>query len=146
LHQWALGSGVTLIALPDAPLDPWSVREATLLSASQPWLDPVWSDPHWRVWRVIDGVGMVSGPAQLTWLGVNSASLHFDHAGTVVVKVRWSTYWQVTAGTACLSASPQGWLSVDKDRPGDVSLAALWSLSRMTGLDNGCAASDGPAR
>jgi hypothetical protein len=146
LHQWVLESGVALIALPDAPLDPWSVREAGLLAAGQPWLTPVWADDHWQVWRVTDAVGMVTGPARLTWLGVNSAALRFSRSGTVVVKVRWSTYWQVTAGMACLAPSPQGWLSVSRDRPGDVSLAALWSLSRMTGVGNDCIASDGPAR
>ncbi|HEY6798802.1 MAG TPA: hypothetical protein VI248_29335 [Kineosporiaceae bacterium] len=146
LHRWALDAGITLIALPDAPLDPWSVREAALLSAGQPWLTPVWRDEHWQVWRITDGVGMINGPARLTWLGINSAALSFRQAGTVVVKVRWSTYWQVTAGTACVAPSPEGWLAVTKDRPGNVSLAALWSLSRMTGSGNDCAASDGPAR
>ena len=143
LHQWALDSGVSLFALPDAPLDPWATREAELISAGQPWLQPVWHDEHWQVWAVSDAPGLVTGPGELSHLGVNSASVRFASAGTVVLRVHWSRYWQVVHGPACVGHTWDGWLSVTSAEPGEVSLAALWSLDRMTGVDNECAASPG---
>ena len=64
LHEWLVSSGVGLVALPDAPLDYWARREAAIISAGQPWLTPVWSDAHWRVWRVSDSPGLLTGPAR----------------------------------------------------------------------------------
>ena len=144
LHTWALDNGVALIALPDAPLDPWSVKEAALLREGQPWLTLAWSDAHWQVWEVKDAVGMVSGPATLTHLGVNSAAVRFTRPGTAVVRVHWSEYWQVTRGSACLAESPEGWGRVTVEHPTEVGLAALWSLDRMTGDGNDCATSARP--
>ena len=69
LHEWLVSSGVGLVALPDAPLDHWSHREADLIRDGQPWLTPVWSDAHWRVWRVSDSAGLLSGSARMTALG-----------------------------------------------------------------------------
>jgi len=141
VHAWALDNGVALIALPDAPLDPWSTREAALLKDGQPWLTLVWQDAHWKVFQLKDAVGMVSGPATLTHLGVNSAAVRFTRPGTAVVRVHWSEYWQVTRGSACLSASPEGWVRVTVEHPTEVGLAALWSIDRMTGDGNDCATS-----
>lgn len=144
LHGWVLDSGVSLIALPDAPLDPWATREASIIAAGDlPWLELVYGDAHWRVWKVKDAVGLVTGPGQLTRLGVNSATVWFDHPGTVVVRVHWSAYWQVATGSGCVGQSPEGWLTVTSAEPGEVSVAALWSLDRMTGVGNECAASAG---
>jgi hypothetical protein len=129
LHDWVLRSGVGLIALPDAPIDYWSTHEAALLRAGQPWLRPVWSDAHWQVWRVTDATGLVTGPARLTELDVDSFQLAVDRAGASVVRVHWSPYWQVTSGSACLRPGPDGWVTVEAASPGPVSVTARWSLS-----------------
>jgi hypothetical protein len=133
LHDWAVNSGVALVALPDAPLDPWSKREGELLAAGQPWLTPVWHDAHWQVWRVTDAPGLVLGPARLTRLGINVVDLAVDTPGDVVVRLHWSPYWQVIAGSACLRPGPDGWLVVRAGQPGPVTLAARWSLAGMAG-------------
>jgi hypothetical protein len=139
LHDWALNSGVVLFALPDAPLDPWATKEAALLAEGQPWLTPVWSDGHWVVWKVADAEGLVTGPAELTQLGVNTAVLDVDRPGTIVLRLHWSPYWQVTSGTACLVESPEGWITVEAGQPGPLSLTATWSLTGMTGANTECA-------
>jgi hypothetical protein len=135
LHQWMISSGVSLVALPDAPLDPWSVQEGAIIAAGQPWLVPVWHDAHWRVWRVADAPGMVTGPAQLTRLGIESFALQVDQPGAVLVRLHWSPYWQVTQGEACLRPSPDDWVIVEALEPGQVSVDAQWSLARMADRD-----------
>jgi hypothetical protein len=131
LHSWLVSSGVGLVALPDAPLDYWSKREGALIAAGQPWLTPVWSDAHWRVWRVSDSPGLVTGPARLTALGVSSFDLTADGPGTSLVRVHWSPFWRVAAGSACLRKGPDGWLTVQTSSPGAVTVSAQWSVSAI---------------
>jgi hypothetical protein len=129
LHTWLVADGVGLVALPDAPLDYWSQAEARLIAAGQPWLRPVWSDAHWRVWRVVDSPGLVTGPAHLTALGVDTFDLRFDRAGSSVVRLHWSPWWQVTSGAACLRPGPDDWTTVEASGSGLVSVAARWSIT-----------------
>ncbi len=129
LHQWLTGSGVGLVAVPDAPLDFWSRGEAALIRAGQPWLRPVWSDAHWQVWRVTDAPGLATGPARLTRLGADSFDLSVQRAGSSLVRVHWTPYWQVTSGQACLRSGPDGWTTVDATQPGPVTVTARWSLA-----------------
>lgn len=129
LHTWLVGTGVGLVALPDGPLDYWSTAEARILDAGQPWLRPVWSDAHWRVWRVTDSPGLVTGPAQLSELGVDSFRLAFAQPGSTVVRLHWSPWWQVTSGSACLRPGPGDWLTVQASEAGPVTVAARWSLT-----------------
>lgn len=124
LHAWTLDAGVRLIALPDAPLDPWAVREAALLAAGQPWLVPVWHDAHWQVWEVADAVGLVTGPARVVRLGVDSVDLDMTAAGQALVRLRWGPFWRVTAGSACLAEGGNGWLVVGATAPGPVTVSA----------------------
>jgi hypothetical protein len=131
LHSWLVSSGVGLVALPDAPLDYWSQREGALIAAGQPWLTPVWSDAHWRVWRVSDSPGLVTGPARLTALGISSFHLTAAEPGTSLVRVHWSPFWRVTAGSACVRKGPDGWLTVQTSGPGPVTVSAQWSVSAI---------------
>jgi hypothetical protein len=129
LHGWLVSSGVGLVGVPDAPLDHWSHREADLIVAGQPWLTPVWSDAHWRVWRVSDSPGLVTGSARLTALEIDSFSLVADQPGTALVRIHWSPFWSVTSGHACLRESPDGWTTVQSAAPGEVTITAQWSVS-----------------
>jgi hypothetical protein len=129
LHQWLVGSGVGLVALPDAPLDHWSGREGELIAAGQPWLTPVWSDGHWRVWRVNDSPGLATGSARMTALGLDSFSLQADEPGSTVVRIHWTPFWSVMSGQACLQKGPGGWTTVRVTSPGRVDVKASWDLS-----------------
>src|SRR5262249_55276766 len=67
-HEWLTENGVKYVALPDARLDDSSLGERTLLLRGLPYLQPVWHDSHWRVWRVTDFHGLVDGSATLVRL------------------------------------------------------------------------------
>ncbi len=129
LHAWMLSAGVGLVAVPDAPIDYWSTREVALVDAGQPWLRPVWSDAHWRVWRVTDSPGLVTGPSTLTRLGVDSFTLSPNGSGPSLVRVHWSPYWRVTSGNACVAPGAQDWTTVDVRGTGPVVVTAKWSLT-----------------
>ncbi len=75
-HDWLKDEGVDRIALADAPLDDAGKQEAALVEAGLPFLRPVWSNSHWRVWEVVDSPGLVDGAA--TVVGIDADSITLD--------------------------------------------------------------------
>jgi hypothetical protein len=121
-HDWLVQNGVTWVALPDVPLDYSAMDEAQLISAGQPYLRPVWHNAHWRVWKVTDSPGLVSGPAQMTTLRPNRVVLQANAPGTALVRVRYTPMWSVTSGAACVQAGGNDWTRVVIRRAGPVEL------------------------
>ncbi len=134
---WLEARGVRYVALPDAPLEEASAGEVALLEASQPYLQPVYTDKHWRVWEVKDYQGLASG-AQLTHLGVDGFTLRFSAAGNADVLINYSNYWVVTSGTACVTTTLEGQTRVRSLGAGDVTVAARWSIPGMVGGSTSC--------
>jgi hypothetical protein len=69
----------------------WNSEEAVIaLVESRPaWLEPVWSDEHRRLYRVRDGVPLVSAPARVacsSWLRVDGGCLR-EEGGCVPDRV-----------------------------------------------------------
>jgi hypothetical protein len=121
-HRWLLESGVTWIALPDVALDYSAIAEARLLRGGEPYLQPVWHNAHWRVWRVTDSPGLVTGPAQVTALEPDHVTLEATGAGAAVVRVRYTSMWNVTAGDACVLPNSGKWTELVIRRPGRIEL------------------------
>ncbi|MEV0317812.1 hypothetical protein [Streptomyces sp. NPDC050659] len=61
LDRWAVG----YVVLPSGKPDGFAEEEAALVASGPRWLEPVWRDEHWRVYRVEDAVPMVSSPASV---------------------------------------------------------------------------------
>nr|WP_202121999.1 hypothetical protein [Streptomyces sp. BA2] len=59
LDKWAVG----YVVLPSGKPDGFAEDEAALVASGPKWLQPVWRDANWRVFRVKDAVPMVSRPA-----------------------------------------------------------------------------------
>jgi hypothetical protein len=132
-RNWLAQNAVALVALPAVPLDYGGTAEAHLLAHPPPYLVPVWHDRRWRVWRVAGARPLVSGDATATELGPASVRLRFSRAGSVVVRIRSSRLWLVTSGTACIDATPDGWLRVQSPAPGRVTIRARVSMQLVTG-------------
>ncbi len=86
-HEWLTENGVQFVALPDTRLDDSSLGERALLGRGAPYLQQVWRDEHWRVWRVKDFSGLVTGDARLLRLTPQGFTLDMEHAGDVTVHV-----------------------------------------------------------
>jgi hypothetical protein len=56
-----------------------------------------------------------------------------DSAGTTMVRLHWTPYWNVTAGEACLAKSPQGFTRVKMDEPGWIRVRARYTPWRARG-------------
>jgi hypothetical protein len=136
-RAWLDGNAVAYVALPDAPLDPSGRAEARLVRSGLAYLEPVWHDAHWRVFRVRDSEPLVTGDAELVSLTSERIVLRARRAGTVLVRVRWTPYWQVMTG-GCVARSADGWTSVDLPRAGSVVVGLRFSLSRLARPDRTC--------
>jgi hypothetical protein len=132
-YRWLRRNAVSLVALPDVPIDYGGSAEAQLLTHPPGYLRPVYRDAHWRVWRVVHPTPLVTGPARLRSLGAASLILDFRHAGMATVRIHSSDLWQVSHGAACLPTSHGGWLVVRTRHPGRVSLRARLSWDAVIG-------------
>jgi hypothetical protein len=102
-EAWLDTEGVTYVALPAAPLDYAARQEGALLASGRvAGLDPVWSDADWKLWRVNASPGLVSGAAVLTSLEPDHLILDATLPGPITVRVRYTKYWSVTTGSACV--------------------------------------------
>jgi hypothetical protein len=124
-HAWLDRNGITWVALPNAPLDYAATAEARLLrSGTVPDLQLVWVTKDWKLWRVTDSPGLVSGPATLTKLQPDHLTLQVSEPAQITVRVRYTAFWHVSAGAACLSPAPDGWTSVAAASTGIIDLSA----------------------
>jgi hypothetical protein len=90
--RWLSDNAVRYVALPDATLDVSSEAEGHLIEHGLPYLRPVWSSAHWRVYE--NTLPHSAGPVE----SLDGPDLRVTGAG--VVKVRWSPYWR--ADHACV--------------------------------------------
>lgn len=138
-YRWLKRNAVTLVALPDVPIDYGGQAEATLLRHPPSYLRPVYHDAHWRVWRVVHPSVLVSGPARMRSLGTASFTLEFRRRGEATVRIHGSDLWQVTHGSACVRTNPGGWIVVRARKPGRVALNSRLSLDAVIGKSpSGC--------
>jgi hypothetical protein len=108
-RQWLDENGVRFVALPDAQLDDSSLGERALLKQGLPYLDPVWRDSHWQVWRVRDFHGLVaSANATLTSLTSDGFVLQVRQPGDVTVRVHGTRHWRVH-DAGCAAKTDDGW-------------------------------------
>jgi len=122
---WLDTNGVTWVALPSAPLDYAAVDEAHLLESGQvPGLSLVWQTPQWTLWHVTSSPGLVSGPGTLVALAPDHLTLMVNRPGQITVRERYTKFWSVTTGTACLGPTVDGWTSIDAQTAGELELSA----------------------
>ncbi len=137
-ERWLHQQAVSYVALPAVQLDPSSAREGKLIRAGLPYLRLVYSSHHWHIYAVRGPTPLVSGPGRVTSLGHDSLSLQVDAPGSLLVRVRYTSYWTVTSGAGCVQRGAGGWTRVDAARRGPLRLRASFSLGRAFGSGRSC--------
>ncbi|MEW2397414.1 hypothetical protein [Streptomyces sp. NPDC046862] len=98
LDHWAVGFVVLPLAEPDA----YAEAEARLVREDRPdWLEPVWQDAHWRIYRVRGAVPLVSAPATVVRTTSAAVDLRLPRPGRVTVRVAYSPWLHADGG--CLT-------------------------------------------
>lgn len=130
-HAWLDEHAISYVALPDVQSDYLAEDEAELIRGGLPYLQPVWRNENWSLYRVKDATP-IAGPAgaRLTGLGPADFSLDAEQAGAFLVRIHYTPYWTVTAGDACVSRSGD-WTLVRAAGPGEVSVAARFSIGGL---------------
>ncbi len=134
-RAWLKQEAVSYVALPDASLDPSSAVEGRLIEAGLPYLHEVERTQHWRIYEVVGATPLAQGPGTLSGLGHDWFALRARAAGSFTVRVRYTRYWTVTQGAACVGQAPGGWTVVTARRAGVVRVTASFSIGRALGLD-----------
>jgi len=132
--RWLHAEAVGYVALPDTRLDPSSAREGRLIRHGLPYLRAVFRSRHWTVYAVRDATPLLEGPGRLTSLGHDSFSLRATAPGRFLVRVRYTRFWTLTGGSGRVTQAPGGWTYVTANRPGQMRIAARFSLRRALGI------------
>jgi hypothetical protein len=146
-RQWLEDHGVTYVAIPDAPLDYLGEDEADLVRRGLGYLDPVWSNDDWRLYRVRGATGIVQAGAgragvlgaRVTSIGPQSFRVSADRPGDYLVRIHYTPYWTVKAGDACVERAGD-WTRLVLREPGTVEVAASFSLAGLLRRDSECSA------
>ncbi len=135
---WLEREAVSFVALPDVTPDPSSAAEARLIRGGLPYLQPVFHDAGWRVFRVLGATPLAAGPGRLSELGHDTFALRASGAGTFLVRIHFTRYWTLTAGAGCVERGPEGFTDVTARRAGTIRVAARFSLGRVFGSGGSC--------
>jgi hypothetical protein len=137
-REWLDREAVEYVALPDAQPDPSSAVEDRLIRSGLPYLKPVFTSAHWRIFKVQGAEPLATGPGRLSELGHDTFVLQADAAGTFLVREHFTRYWTVRSGDACVGHGPEGFTSVRARAPGRIEVAASFSLTRALGGGSAC--------
>ncbi|MFF0013781.1 glycosyltransferase family 87 protein [Streptomyces sp. NPDC005374] len=97
LDRWAVG----YVAVSDAEPDRYGRAEARLVRGGPGWLEPVWRDAHWRLYRVRNAVPLVPAPAEVVSASEAFVVVHVPKPGSVAVRIAYSPWLRADNG-GCL--------------------------------------------
>ena len=120
--RWLRQNAVRFVALSRAAKERWGRAEERLLRRGAAGLRLVWASRRWRLYAVAAPRPLASG-ARVTRLGTNAVVLQAAAARKVVLRVRWSRYWDAAPGV-CIARRPDGFMDLTLRRAGRVVLRA----------------------
>lgn len=123
-EAWLRERAITWVALPAAPLDYSARAERALLERAPAFLEPVHRSRRWRIWRV-------RGARSPGLAGLHPDGFDLDprRPGTVVARERYTRYWRVTRGDACVRRAG-AFTAVEVRSPGRVEVRARLAPGR----------------
>jgi hypothetical protein len=123
LH-WLRDNGVGYVAVPDARRDVLAEDEIALIDSGLDYLEPVWSDEDWQLYRVAGGQ-----PVGVSSMGPDGFVLDAARTGAYDLRLNWNRYWQVTEGDACVR-DQDGLTVVEVAEPGTIRVGVGLSGGR----------------
>lgn len=141
-RKWLDSLAVGYVAVPDSPLDYAGVAEANLIASRPGYLEPVMRNANWTVYAVKDPTPLASGAAELVKIKPQGFILRGLRPGKATVRVRWTRYWTVERGQACLVPSEDGFTQVRVLKPGPIEVHAGFTPWRVLGGGRICSHRD----
>ncbi|WP_406496882.1 DUF2029 domain-containing protein [Streptomyces sp. NBC_00846] len=122
LDRWGVGLVVLHNGRPDGPAE----AEADLVRRGTDWLEPVWHDADWRIYRVQGAVPLVSAPGAVVRGDDASVVVRMPAAGSVTVRIAYSP-WLRADGGGCVRQDGE-WTRLTVTRGGEYRLDAPYRL------------------
>ncbi|MFC9245946.1 MFS transporter [Streptomyces sp. NPDC057136] len=95
-RQWLDRWAVHYVVLPEgAPDSSGAVQEAALVAEGQPYLQEIWGDANWTLYRVLDPVPMADSPATVERAGPDKLTIRVQEAGRVLIRIPYSRWLAV---------------------------------------------------
>jgi hypothetical protein len=107
LSQWAVGFVVLVNGEPDGPAE----LEHALVTSEPDYLERVWEDANWKIYRVKNATPLVDRPASVVSADGANLVVHMPGPGEVIVRVAYSPW--LWADNGCLTA--------DRESDGDLT-------------------------
>lgn len=131
-RQWLDRRAVGFVVLhhgrPDGPAE----GEAAIVRSAPDWLERVWQDEGWTVYRVRDAVPLVSSPGTVVRGDDAELVVRMPAAGSVTVRVAYSPW--LRAQGACLRQVGE-WTRLTVRRAGEYRLDSPYRLPRSAGSE-----------
>jgi hypothetical protein len=124
-RQWLDRNAVRYVVLPEGRLDVYTgKREERLVRAKETGLVPVMHAGALTVYEVPRAAGLMTGagPARVTQFDHRQVSGSVDAPGRYELRLRWSPYWRLASGDACINQTSDGTIGLRADRPGPFRL------------------------
>ncbi|MCX5380513.1 hypothetical protein [Streptomyces sp. NBC_00091] len=121
LDRWAVG----FVVVHDGPPDAASEDEHALVTGGPAYLEPVWRDRNWRIYRVRDAVPLVDPPATVRRADGAGIVVRMPRPATVTVRIVDSPW--LSADTGCLEPMREdGFARLTTREPGDVTISSAY--------------------
>ncbi|MFB7664617.1 MFS transporter [Kitasatospora sp. NPDC056138] len=131
-HEWLRRWAVHYVALPEGATDDGGRAEAALIRSGPAWLEEVWHDRDWRLYRFTDAVPLAAPDATVERADAARVVLAVSAPGPVRVRIAWSPWLSVHGpGGACL-ARDGDWTMLDAPAPGNYRIDARYTWPRGT--------------
>ncbi|MDL4771110.1 MULTISPECIES: MFS transporter [Thermomonosporaceae] len=131
LHKWA----VQYVVLPEQENDWAAEDEADLVRQGQPWLQEVWKDRYWRLYRVASPTPLADRPAVVQRIRSDEVVLDMTARGTALVRISWSPWLSVRDDegrrTGCIAAEGD-FVRMHVPAPGRYHIGGRYELPRGT--------------
>ena len=128
LSQWAVGFVVLVNGEPDGP----AKLEHALVTSGPSYLQPVWEDANWKIYRVKNATPLVDKPASVVSADGANLVVRMPKAGEVTVRIAYSPW--LWAENGCLTDEGE-FTKLTVERPGDIRISSAYGgPSRETTL------------
>ncbi|MGK5630166.1 MFS transporter [Streptomyces sp. URMC 123] len=156
-HLWLKRWAVRYVVLPAGEPDGAAVAEAKIVTDRQPYLEQIWSNANWKLYRVADPTPLADPPAVVERAEAGKLTLTVPAAGEVLIRVAYSPWLGLVDEKGngveppepradgkgfdnrfgCLTQAPEDasgdeWTRLHAPRAGTYRLAAPYQLPRGT--------------
>jgi hypothetical protein len=118
-REWLDEHRVGYVAVAEAELDYLAEDEVELIDSGLDYLEPVWENADWRLYRVDR-----SSPIGTEAAGTDWFELDAPRAGEYRVGIEYTRWWRVVEGSGCVSEADDGATVVEANAPGPIRVEA----------------------